>query len=170
MLNLKKLITEENKLKEYYNDPINNSNIFAAPTKKNIINEKGEIQYENNYNEWTGYIKGPQNTPYENGVFKLKIIIPLDYPFKPPKINFITPIYHPNINSNGQICLDILKDAWSPVLSLIQVLLSISSLLDITTINPNDPLEPEIANVFINNLDKFIIIAKNWTNKYAISK
>ena len=49
-------------------------------------------------------------TPYEGGVFFLNIHFPNDYPFKPPKLTFSTRIYHPNINSNGSICLDILKD------------------------------------------------------------
>lgn len=53
---------------------------------------------------------GPDDSPYVGGVFFLNIHFPTDYPFKPPKINFVTRIYHPNINQNGAICLDILKD------------------------------------------------------------
>jgi len=61
----------------------------------------------------------PQSdSPYSGGVFFLAIHFPTDYPFKPPKVNFTTRIYHPNINSNGSICLDILRDQWSPALTI----------------------------------------------------
>jgi ubiquitin-protein ligase len=61
---------------------------------------------------------GPGDSPYSGGVFFLSIHFPTDYPFKPPKVNFTTRIYHPNINSNGSICLDILRDQWSPALTI----------------------------------------------------
>jgi len=114
---------------------------------------------------WEAKINGPDNSPYENGIFKLKIEFPLDYPFKPPKIIFLTKIYHCNINNSGGICLDILKDMWSPALTISKILLSISSLLDDQ--NPNDPLMPEIANLYLNNKEEFIKNAKLYTNLYA---
>jgi hypothetical protein len=61
---------------------------------------------------------GPGDSPFQGGVFFLAIHFPTDYPFKPPKVNFTTRIYHPNINSNGSICLDILRDQWSPALTI----------------------------------------------------
>ena len=64
---------------------------------------------------WQATIMGPADSPYQGGVFFLNIKFPTDYPFKPPKIQFTTKIYHPNINSNGGICLDILKDQWCVV-------------------------------------------------------
>ena len=115
---------------------------------------------------WKVTLKGPKGTPYEDGNFKLQININSDHPFKPPRIIFITKIYHPNISENGHICIDILKDAWSPALTISKVLLSISSLLNEP--NPNDPLIQEIADLFINNKKKFKETAELWTKQYAI--
>jgi len=120
---------------------------------------------DENIYHWQAQIFGPVGTPYENGIFKLNIHFPTEYPFKPPKITFITRVYHPNINSAGSICLDILKDRWSPALTISKVLLSICSLLDEP--NPNDPLEPDIANEYKNNKALFLKHAREWTVSYA---
>merc|ERR1712017_36034 len=117
---------------------------------------------------WQATIMGPDESPFTGGVFFLNVNFPTDYPFKPPKINFTTRIYHPNINSNGSICLDILKDQWSPALTISKVLLSICSLL--TDPNPDDPLVPEIAHVFKSNRDAYNKTAMEWTSKYATAQ
>ena len=70
---------------------------------------------------WQATILGPPDSPFEGGVFFLNIHFPTDYPFKPPKFAFTTRIYHPNINSNGAICLDILRSQWSPALTVSKV-------------------------------------------------
>ena len=115
---------------------------------------------------WQATIMGPDDSPFSGGVFFLNIHFPTDYPFKPPKFQFITKIYHPNINSNGSICLDILKDQWSPALTVSKVLLSISSLL--TDANPDDPLVPDIANQYKSDRAKYEATAREWTRKYAM--
>lgn len=115
---------------------------------------------------WKGQIKGPGDSPYEGGSFDLTIRFPIDYPFKPPKVAFITRIYHPNIAPNGGICLDILKQQWSPALTISKVLLSICSLL--TDPNPKDPLVPEIARIFEKDRAKYDKTAREWTAKHAI--
>eukprot|EP01121_Diplochlamys_sp_Union-15-3_P017845 TRINITY_DN636_c0_g1_i2.p1 TRINITY_DN636_c0_g1~~TRINITY_DN636_c0_g1_i2.p1 ORF type:complete len:148 (-),score=31.69 TRINITY_DN636_c0_g1_i2:90-533(-) len=114
---------------------------------------------------WTATIMGPDDSPFAGGVFFLDVHFPTDYPFKPPKVQFTTKVYHPNINTNGAICLDILKEQWSPALTLSRVLLSISSLL--TDPNPNDPLVPEIARQYKQHKAQYEKIAKEWTAKYA---
>ena len=114
---------------------------------------------------WEATVLGPHKSVYEGGIFRLDIIFPSEYPFKPPKVKFMTNIYHPNINSSGGICLDILKDQWSPALTITKVLLSICSLLDDP--NPDDPLVPEIADEYKNNREQYNNVAKNWTIIYA---
>ena len=109
---------------------------------------------------------GPEDSPFSGGVFFLNIHFPTDYPFKPPKCNFTTRIYHPNINNNGSICLDILKDQWSPALTISKVLLSITSML--TDPNPDDPLVPEIAQIYKTDKAKYEATAREWTRKYAM--
>ena len=120
---------------------------------------------EEDFFHWYGTIIGPVDTPYENGVFGLKIYFTDEYPFKPPQIKFITKIYHPNINKNGSICLDILKTRWSPVLTISKVLLSICSLL--SDPNIDDPLVPEIALQYTSDFNKYKSIASSWTLIYA---
>lgn len=144
-----KRITRE--LNELQKDPP--SNCSAGPANENDIFD------------WKATIIGPEGSPYAGGLFHLVIQFPPDYPFKPPKVQFVTKIFHPNINSNGGICLDILKDQWSPALSIGKVLLSISSLL--TDANPNDPLVPDVARLYVQNRQEYDRIAREWTLRYA---
>ncbi|GAB5578391.1 ubiquitin-conjugating enzyme E2 D3 isoform X1 [Prionailurus iriomotensis] len=115
---------------------------------------------------WQATIMGPPDSAYQGGVFFLTVHFPTDYPFKPPKIAFTTKIYHPNINSNGSICLDILRSQWSPALTVSKVLLSICSLL--CDPNPDDPLVPDIAQIYKSDKEKYNRHAREWTQKYAM--
>ena len=124
----------------------------------------GPINLDNLY-IWEATIIGPSNSPYSGGIFKLSVTFNEKYPFKPPKIKFKTKIYHPNINSNGSICLDILNTNWSPALTLIKVLLSISSLL--TDPNPKDPLYKEAAKLYMKNRVEYNKKARLMTLQYA---
>ena len=128
-------------------------------------NCSANIVDETNIFEWMGTILGPKDTPYENGVFFLKINFPSDYPLKPPKIMFNTKIYHPNIDDDGNICLDILRKQWSPSLTISKVLLSICSLM--ADPNPDDPLMPNIAKQYQSDINAFNITAKQYTLNYA---
>ena len=115
---------------------------------------------------WTATIMGPTDTPYYGGIFYMNITFPNNYPFKPPKVSFVTKIYHPNINSSGGICLDILKENWSPALTISKVLISICSLLDDP--NPDDPLVVSIANLLIKDKAKHNENATLWTIEHAM--
>ena len=117
---------------------------------------------------WQATLMGPSESPYEGGIFIMNIKFPGDYPFKPPKVTFETKIFHPNINSSGGICLDILKEAWSPALTISKVLLSICSLL--CAPNPDDPLVPDIARMYKNDSDKYNRTAQLWTLQFAVSE
>ena len=94
------------------------------------------------------------------------ILIPESYPFQPVKMKFITKVYHPNISSaSGAICLDILKDAWSPVLTLKSTLISLQSLL--CSPEPNDPQDAEVAKHYMTSKSSFEDTATYWTQIYA---
>lgn len=125
----------------------------------------GPICEDDVYN-WEGVLMGPADSPYAGGIFKVGIQFPADYPYKAPKVFFLTKIYHPNINSAGGICLDILKDQWSPALMISKVLLSILSLL--TDPNPDDPLVPDIARQYKANRVAYDVMAREWTMMYAM--
>ncbi|XP_009703380.1 PREDICTED: ubiquitin-conjugating enzyme E2 E2-like [Cariama cristata] len=136
-----------------------NQAIFCARSRQ-PAGPKGDNIYE-----WRSTILGPPGSVYEGGVFFLDITFSPDYPFKPPKVTFRTRIYHCNINSQGVICLDILKDNWSPALTISKVLLSICSLL--TDCNPADPLVGSIATQYMTNRAEHDRMARQWTKRYA---
>uniref|UniRef100_A0A0B7B6Q3 E2 ubiquitin-conjugating enzyme n=1 Tax=Arion vulgaris TaxID=1028688 RepID=A0A0B7B6Q3_9EUPU len=144
-----KRITKE--LQDLHRDPP--ANCSAGPVGDDIFH-------------WQATIIGPEDSPYFGGCFNLSIHFPTDYPFKPPKVAFSTKIYHPNINSNGSICLDILRGQWSPALTISKVLLSICSLL--TDPNPDDPLVPEIARIYKTDIAKYNETARGWTQRFAM--
>jgi len=113
-----------------------------------------------------GTFQGPEGTPYQGGRFDVDIVIPEAYPFQPVKMKFITKVYHPNVSSaSGAICLDILKDAWSPVLTLKSTLISLQSLL--CSPEPNDPQDAEVAKHYMTSKPSFNDTARYWTHIYA---
>lgn len=140
----------QKELEEIQKDPP--SNCSAGPVEDDLFH-------------WQATIIGPEDSPYHGGIFLINIHFSSDYPFKPPKCQFLTKIYHPNINSQGGICLDILKDNWSPALTVSKLLLSICSLL--TDPNPDDPLVIDIAEIYKKNRELYIEKAKEYTLFYA---
>ena len=116
-----------------------------------------------------GQIVGPEDSPYADGVFSLSIHITDKYPFEPPRVRFLTKIYHPNIDSEGRICLDTLKmqlqGSWSPSVNINTVLLTIRLLL--AHPNADDGLVPDITEQYKRDKQSFLRDAKMNTLKYA---
>lgn len=125
---------------------------------------------ENILDDWEVDIIGPPETPYAEGVFKVKVNFPDAYPFEPPMIKFMTKVYHPNVDTEGRICLDLLKmpptGNWKPAAGIEGLLIAIRMLL--MHPNPEDPLMVEIAEEFKNMKDVFEKKANEYTKKYAI--
>ncbi|CAD6571451.1 MAG: hypothetical protein CYPHOPRED_004441 [Cyphobasidiales sp. Tagirdzhanova-0007] len=107
------------------------------------------VPHDDNLRYFDVIIEGPNESPFERGKFKLELFLPEEYPMGAPKVRFLTKIYHPNIDKLGRICLDILKDKWSPALQIRTVLLSIQALLSAP--NPDDPLNNECAQHYKEN-------------------
>lgn len=112
---------------------------------------------------------GPSGSPYENGLFTIEITVPDKYPFEPPQFKFATKVYHPNIDVEGRICLDLLKmppnGNWRPTVGLANVLIAIQMLLG--NPNPDDPLMAEIGNEYRENKHEFERKAREQTERYA---
>tara|TARA_B100001121_G_C18239193_1_gene411919 strand:+ start:88 stop:552 length:465 start_codon:yes stop_codon:yes gene_type:complete len=126
----------------------------AGPVKDDMYNWQATIMIND------------EKSAYNGGVFYLSMLFPKEYPFKAPRIKFMTKIFHPNINTHGSICLDILSENWSPALTVSKILVSLCSLLDDP--NPDDPLVTDIAEMYKNDREKYRRYARDWTVKYAI--
>jgi len=121
---------------------------------------------DNDIHHWKGKIHGPIDTCYAGGVFIIDIVIPNDYPFKPPKMKFDTKIWHPNISSvTGAICLDILKNEWTPALTIRTALISLQALMCEPV--PDDPQDAVVAKEYLSDIKKFNEKAKQWVEEYA---
>lgn len=150
-------VVQKRLLKEYH-DICNNQNLHENGISIGLLKEEDLMK-------WRATIIGADGTPYEKGIFNLDIEITAQYPFRPPRVKFLTKVFHPNINHAGDICLDILKHAWSPALTLDKMVLSIQMLLQ----NPNadDPLDATAAKLFKDNPSKYNSTVHEWVLKYA---
>lgn len=114
-------------------------------------------------------IIGPHGSPYEAALFELELEIPDRYPFVPPRLKFITPVYHPNIDTQGRICMDLLKmppnGGWKPTISLENLVVAVQSLLG--NPNPDDPLMIEIAEEYKFNKKEFERKAKKLAQQHG---
>jgi len=112
------------------------SGITAAPTSTDFL-------------LWHAVIFGPPETPFEDGAFNLTLEFTEEYPTKPPKVKFVTEIFHPNVYADGSICIDILQDKWTAVYQVSGLLTSIQSLLDEP--NPKSPANKVAADLYVEN-------------------
>ncbi|KRH94400.1 Ubiquitin-protein ligase [Pseudoloma neurophilia] len=133
------------------------------------LKAKGYLKHATaNYDKITLKLRGPEDTPYHNGIFLLNIELPQDYPFKSPSIGFITKIFHPNVDeSSGSICLDVLNQVWSPLYVLTTVVETfIPQLLSYP--NPSDPLNIVAAKLYLEDRKAFNQRAKEYVERYCI--
>lgn len=119
---------------------------------------------EDNIAEMTALITG--QGIYANGKFRLTVTFPPEYPFQAPVLKFLTRVYHPNIDEEGNICIALLKqEAWKPSTSLTVIFNSLISLLNEP--NPDDPLDVQIAQLYRQDYSAFSKKAGEWVKKYA---
>ena len=102
---------------------------------------------------WNASIFGPDETPWEGGIYPLRLTFPPQYPTKPPRVVFLCEMYHPNVYADGNLCLDIIQDKWTPVYTVGKLLQSILSLL--TDPNPNSPANPAAAKLYRENRKQY---------------
>jgi len=112
--------------------------------------------------EWQAILAGPEGSPYEGGMFFVDLVIPADYPFRPPTVSFETRIYHPAINGQGGICRAQLGE-WSPGTKIYDIALTLKDWL----IHPVGDLVGEIHSILETNRDLFDKNARDFTKKYA---
>ncbi len=108
---------------------------------------------EDNLYQWYATITGAEGTAYNGLVYKLKIEFPTNYPFSAPKMKFLNNMFHPNVDQQGNICLDILKDKWTPVLNVTKALLSV--LASMAEPNPSSALNMDAATLFTSNMEEY---------------
>lgn len=116
---------------------------------------------------WGATISGPDDSPWEGGLYSVRLVFPDNYPEKPPKVRFTTEMFHPNVYADGSICLDILQNRWSPTYDVSAILTSIQSLLDEP--NPNSPANSLAAQLYQENRREYekrvaTIVEQSWLN------
>ena len=112
-------------------------------------------------------LEGPKATPYEGGIFRIKLLIPNDFPSAAPKGIFITKIFHPNISEKGEICVNALKKDWNPRQWSLYNLFEVIKCLLIVPF-PQSALNEEAGKIFMENYDEYFKIAKMFTKIYAM--
>ncbi|KAG4093929.1 ubiquitin-conjugating enzyme E2 S [Neocallimastix lanati (nom. inval.)] len=112
-------------------------------------------------------IKGPEGTPYEGGAFQIKLVLGSDFPISPPKGYFLTKIFHPNVSSSGEICVNTLKRDWKKELGIEHILLTIKCLLIVP--NPESALNEEAGKLLLEDYDEYARHARLFTKVHAVT-
>jgi len=118
--------------------------------------------------QWKAILKPSENSMYSGMELEVEILFPDTYPYEPPHITFVTPIFHPNININGSICISVLSKDWSPALTIEKTLLSIMSLLEQP--NPEDPLRMEAADLYLSDINEYKRICRDVYDEHVANK
>lgn len=112
--------------------------------------------------------KGPSDTPYAGGQWRIRVELPDQYPLKSPSIGFVNKIYHPNIDeSSGLVCLDVINQTWSPMFGLLNIFENFLPHL-LRYSNPSDPLNTEASHLMTNDLTKYTEMVKEYVKRYAL--
>lgn len=151
--NFRRLQNEIKKIKESQEE---NEKMF-------ILKMKGDDMYH-----WEAILYGPDGSLYEGSKYLLDIVLPQDYPHSPLNIKFITPIEHVNVNTSGNICLDILKNKWVPTQNMISVLISICALL--SDPNPDDAFNSDLAHLYRVDKESYLRKIKKSCEKNQVQK
>ena len=129
--------------------------------------ERVEVAFQgDDCSKWDAKVQGPVDSPYEDGTFTVELDFTDNYPFKAPKVLFKTKIYHPNVKTDtGEICTQAIEKNWVPTQNAKFVIESIISLM--ASPRPDDALEQEIAEKYLNDYDGFVETAKSYTSDFA---
>ncbi|KAJ1654711.1 Ubiquitin-conjugating enzyme E2 2 [Dispira simplex] len=138
---------------------------MSTPTRRRLMRDFKRLQQDppvgvsgspqpDNIMIWEAVIFGPEDTPFQDGIFRLKLTFDETYPNKPPNVRFVTRMFHPNVYANGELCLDILQNRWSPTYDVASILTSIQSLLHDP--NPNSPANSEAAQLYRENRREYL--------------